>query len=230
MSGKKKQAKHTGSPAARASKAVPVQPGAAVFLPKAPAAVFSGPVIVAFTFMAVMGYWKLTPEVSETTRRFVNVQQGVPGQPLPPPALPSKVPLHIKGFVDQAVRSAKIAWLKECNRADVTGHDISDERLNHLYKEGRRWYSRHASNPEVRATDGTSGPDPQSVHMLPCSHASPRHADEAVRQCEPEAQPCGSARPRSACHETRFWSMPAHFPLISHSSVLQASSNQSWKA
>ena len=51
MSGKKKQAKHTGSPAARASKAVPLQPGAAVFLPKAPAAVFSGPVIVAFAFM-----------------------------------------------------------------------------------------------------------------------------------------------------------------------------------
>jgi len=51
VSGKNKQAKHTGSPAARASKAVPLQPGAAVFLPKAPAAVFSGPVIVAFTLV-----------------------------------------------------------------------------------------------------------------------------------------------------------------------------------
>ena len=194
MRGKKKQAKHTGSPAARASKAVPVQPGAAVFLPKAPAAVFSAPVIVAFTFMAVMSYWKLSPELSETSKRFVDVQQGVPGEPLPPPALPKSVPLHIKGPVDAAVRSAKIAWLKECKRADVTGEDISDQRLNHLYKEGRRWYSRHASNPEVRATDGTSGPDPQSVHMLPCSHASPRLADEAVRQCEPEAE-----FERSAC-------------------------------
>ena len=65
--------------------------------------------------------------------------------------------------MDAAVRSAKIAWLKESKRADVTGEDISDERLHKMYKIGRRYYSRHASNPEVRATDGTSGPDPQTV-------------------------------------------------------------------
>ena len=49
-----------------------------------------------FTFMAIRAFWKQAPEVSETAKRFVDVQQGVPGQPLPPPALPTSVPLHTK--------------------------------------------------------------------------------------------------------------------------------------
>ena len=152
MSGKKKQAKHTGSLSARAGKAVPLQDGAAVFLPKLPAAVFSGPVIVDFTFMASHG-------LLEAHSRGLRDHQALPrhpaerawAQPLPPPALPKSVPFHMKGPVDLAVRSTKIAWLKESKRADVTGEDISDERLNQLYKQGRRYYSRRASDPEVRA-------------------------------------------------------------------------------
>ena len=64
-SGKNKQAKHTGPAAARASKSVDVQDGKSRFIQKAPAALLSGPIIVVFTFLAVLAYWKLSPEVSE---------------------------------------------------------------------------------------------------------------------------------------------------------------------
>jgi len=139
---------------ARAGKSVDVQDGAALFLPKAPAALLSGPLIAAFTFMAVMAFWKQAPEVSETAK-LVYVQQGVPGQPLPPPALPKSVPSHMKSHVDQAVWATKVAWLMESKRVNVTGEDISDERLNQLYLSGRNSYSRHATNPEVRANNRT---------------------------------------------------------------------------
>ena len=48
-----------------------------------------------FTFMAVMAFWKQAPEVSETAKRFVDVQQGVPSQPLPPPALTVELEGHL---------------------------------------------------------------------------------------------------------------------------------------
>ena len=88
-SGKNKQAKHTGPAAARAGKSVDVQDGKSRFIEKAPAVLLSGPLIVVFTFLAIMAYWRLSPEVSESAKRFVDVQQCVPGQPLPPPSLPS---------------------------------------------------------------------------------------------------------------------------------------------
>ena len=51
--------------------------------------------------------------------------------------LPKSVPLHIRGPVDVAIRAAKQAWLIETKRADILGKEVSDERLNHLYKQGR---------------------------------------------------------------------------------------------
>ena len=73
--------------------------------------------------MAIMAYWKQAPEVSESAKRFVDVQQCVPGQPLPPPSLPSSIPLNMKSDVNQAVRATKVAWLLESKRVNVTGED-----------------------------------------------------------------------------------------------------------
>eukprot|EP00964_Phaeocystis_antarctica_P163618 scaffold140107_cov115-Phaeocystis_antarctica.AAC.3 len=110
-SGKKKQAQHTGPAAARASNSVDVQDGKSRFIQKAPAVLLSGPLIVVFTFLAIMAYWRLSPEVSESAKRFVDVQQCVPGQPLPPPSLPSSVPLHMTSDVGHTVISPKRAPL-----------------------------------------------------------------------------------------------------------------------
>jgi len=63
--------------------------------------------------------------------------------------LPSSVPSHTKCFVDQAARAVKTAWLIESQRANYTGEEISDEQLNKTYRQGRRWYSRHTTTPEV---------------------------------------------------------------------------------
>eukprot|EP00964_Phaeocystis_antarctica_P002006 scaffold1048_cov115-Phaeocystis_antarctica.AAC.1 len=63
-----------------------------------------------------MAYWRLSPEVSESAKRFEDVQQCVPGQPLPPPSLPSSVPLHMTSEVGHAVRAMKVAWLLESNK------------------------------------------------------------------------------------------------------------------
>ena len=41
--------------------------------------------VLIFTFMALSAFWKQAPEISETAKRFVDVRQGVVGQPLSPP-------------------------------------------------------------------------------------------------------------------------------------------------
>ena len=61
----------------------------------------------------------------------------------------------MKGEVDQAVRATKVAWLLESKRVNVTGEDISDERLKQLYLSGRKSFSRHATNLEVRVKNRT---------------------------------------------------------------------------
>ena len=61
----------------------------------------------------------------------------------------------MKSQVDQAVRASKVVWLIESKRVNVTGEDISDERLKQLYLAGRKSYSRHATNPTVRAKNRT---------------------------------------------------------------------------
>ena len=48
---------------------------------------------------------------------------------------------HIKAPVDAACRAAKIAWLTETKRADLAGAEISDDNLNNMYKQARKWYS-----------------------------------------------------------------------------------------
>jgi len=90
--------------------------------------------------MAVAAFWKQAPEISETAKRFVDVRQGVVGQPLSPPVLPTKVASNKKYHVDEAVWASKVAWLMESKRANVTGDAISEVRLNQLYKQGRRSY------------------------------------------------------------------------------------------
>ena len=59
------------------------------------------------------------------------------------------MPSHIKSFVDQAAKAAKMAWLIESNRSNYTGGEISDEQLNKTYKRGREWFAKHAATPEV---------------------------------------------------------------------------------
>ena len=152
VSGKKKQAKQAGSAFAGAGNSAHDQHGAARFLTKpSAAAVVSGPLVLVFTFMALSAFWKQAPEISETAKRFVDVRQGVVGQPLSPPVLPTKVASNKKYHVDEAVWASKVAWLMESKRANVTGDAISGVRLNQLYQQGRRSYLRHAANLEVRA-------------------------------------------------------------------------------
>jgi len=93
VSGKKKQAKQAGSAFGGAGNSAHDQHGAARFLTKpAAAAVVSGPLVLVFTFMALSAFWRQAPEISETAKRFVEVRQGVGGQPLSPPVLPTSVP------------------------------------------------------------------------------------------------------------------------------------------
>ena len=91
-----------------------------------------------------------------SAKRFVDVRQGVVGQPLSPPVLPTKVASNKKYHVDEAVWASKVAWLMESSkRANVTGEDISEVRLNQLYQQGRRSFLRHAADLEVRAKNRT---------------------------------------------------------------------------
>ena len=102
-----------------------------------------------------------------SAKRFVDVRQGVVGQPLSPPVLPTKVASNKKYHVDEAVWASKVAWLMESNRANVTGEAISEVRLNQLYQQGRRSYLRHTANLEVRAKNRTGCLTAGRVCMLP---------------------------------------------------------------
>ena len=51
----------------------------------------------------------------------------------PPPILPTKVPTHLKHH--QTAKAAKTTWFMETKRADITGKEVSDEKLNLLYNE-----------------------------------------------------------------------------------------------
>ena len=89
------------------------EPVAKRFMPNAPSSMSTSPVVLAFTFLSVMGYWKQIPDVPEIVKAYVEVQQVSQGSDLPPPTLPRSVPLHVKGPVDLACRAVKSAWLKE---------------------------------------------------------------------------------------------------------------------
>ena len=73
--------------------------GKSRFMQKAPAVLLSAPLIVVWTTLAVLAYWRLSPEVSESAKRFVDVQQCVPGELLPPPSLPSRAPFNVTSEV-----------------------------------------------------------------------------------------------------------------------------------
>ena len=62
-----------------------------------------------------------------------------------------------------------IAWLLESKRANVTGEDISDERLKRLYLSGKQSFSRHAKNPEVRVKNRTGCLRAERVRILQVS-------------------------------------------------------------
>jgi len=131
------------------------EPSAKRFLPNPPALVSSPPIVFVFTMLSVMGYWRLAPGLPDSVKALVNVQQSVHGFAPPPPTLPRNAPSHIKAPVDAACRAAKIAWLTETKRADLAGGEISDANLNNMYRQARKWYSRHAKATEVHALHRT---------------------------------------------------------------------------
>jgi len=124
------------------------EPSAKRFVPTPSAVMTTTPLVFVLTMLSVMGYWKQMPDVPETAKAFVDVQQVTQGFAPPPPTLPRKVPLHVKGPVDAACRAAKAAWLFEAKRADLRGEEVSLVRLNNAYKIGKQWYARQLDNPE----------------------------------------------------------------------------------
>jgi len=76
----------------------------------------TSPAVLILTFLSVAGYWRQVPNVPEAVKAFVDVQRASPGFAPPPPTLPRRVPLDIKGPVDLACRAAKQAWLIEAQR------------------------------------------------------------------------------------------------------------------
>jgi len=131
------------------------EPSAKRHIPSPPAFVSSPPIVLVFTMLSVIGYWRLSPGLPDSVKAVVDVQQSVPGFAPPPPTLPKSVPSHIKAPVDAASRAAKMAWLTETKRADLAGAEISDDNLNKMYKQARKWYSRHAKATEVHALHRT---------------------------------------------------------------------------
>ena len=131
------------------------------------AAVISSPLVLIFTFLAVSAFWKQAPAISEAAKGLVEVRQGVPGLPLSPPVLPTSVPSNKKYHVEQAVYASKVAWLMETSRSNVTGEALSEVRLNQLYKQGRRSYTRHIADLEVRAKNRIGCLRAGRVCMLP---------------------------------------------------------------
>ena len=125
------------------------EPSAKRFVPIPAAVMTTTPLLFVLTMLSVMGYWKQSPNLPETAKAFVDVQQVTQGFAPPPPTLPRKVPLHVKGPVDAACRAAKAAWLFEAKRADLRGEEVSLVRLNNAYKIGKQWYARQLDNPEV---------------------------------------------------------------------------------
>jgi len=126
------------------------EPTAKRFMPSSPAIITTAPVVFVLTMFSMAGYWKQVPSVPLAVRGFVDVQQASPGFAPPPPTLPKSVPLHIRGPVDVAIRAAKQAWLIETKRAEFSGEEVSDERLNILYRRARQWYARHAGKTDMK--------------------------------------------------------------------------------
>merc|ERR1712166_1052640 len=122
------------------------EPSAKRFVPTPAAVMTTTPLLFVLTMLSVMGYWKQQPDVPETAKAFVDVQQVAQGFAPPPPTLPRKVPLHVKGPVDAACRAAKVAWLFEAKRADLRGEEVSLVRLNNAYKIGKQ-----LDNPEMKS-------------------------------------------------------------------------------
>ena len=146
---KSKLSKFSSSSAATAKSSVLAQGSAACFIPSPSAAVMSMPVIVVFSVLTAIGYWRQVSHVSEAAKSLVDIRTVEPGSCPSPPMLPTSVPSHMKGFVEQASRAAKMAWLIESNRSNYTGGEISDEQLNKTYRQGRKWFARHTTTPEV---------------------------------------------------------------------------------
>jgi len=127
------------------------EPSAKRFVPTPSAVMTTTPLVFVLTMLSVMGYWKQLPDMPETAKAFVDVQQVTQAFAPQPPTLPRKVPLHVKGPVDAACRAAKAAWLFEAKRADLRGEEVSLVRLNNAYKIGKQWYARQLDNPEMKS-------------------------------------------------------------------------------
>ena len=113
----------------------PEEPSAKRFLPDTPNFMATSPIVVVFTLLSVLRYWKQVTHVSETVKQFVDVQESAPGFSAPPPTLPKKVPYHLMGPVDQACRAAKTAWLIETKRADLTGEEVFRRAAQQVLQE-----------------------------------------------------------------------------------------------
>merc|ERR1712086_854138 len=73
------------------------EPSAKRFMPSSPAIITTAPVVFVLTCFSMAGYWRQVPSVPVAVRGFVDVQQASPGFAPPPPTLPRKVPVHIRG-------------------------------------------------------------------------------------------------------------------------------------
>ena len=150
------------------------------------------------TFLSVAGYWRQVPNVPEAVKAFVDVQQASPSFAPPPPALPGRVPLDVKGPVDLACRAAKQAWLIEAKRAQFTGEEVSDERLNNLTSKGG---SGMPGTPTIPMCVHRDEPLPQAAPApcaFTCCARASCEADEVVRERKSEAKLRRSACPRLA--------------------------------
>ena len=136
------------------------EPCAKRFIPNPSPIMTTTPLVSVLTMLSVMGYWRLLPDLPDTVKAFVDVQQVTQGFTPPPPTLPRSVPYTSKkcsvtlqgasrSSLNLACAAVKRAWLFEAKRAVLTGEEVRDERLTKLYKRGREWYAQHVTQPEV---------------------------------------------------------------------------------
>ena len=102
-----KDLKETCSATKTATRTGYEEPSAKRFMPNPSAIITTTPLVFVFTMLSVIGYWRQLPDVPETVKTFVDVQQATQGFTPPPPTLPRSVPLHFKGPVDLACRAVK---------------------------------------------------------------------------------------------------------------------------
>ena len=72
------------------------EPCAKRFIPNPSPIMTTTPLVSVLTMLSVMGYWRLLPDLPDTVKAFVDVQQVTQGFTPPPPTLPRSVPYTSK--------------------------------------------------------------------------------------------------------------------------------------